>query len=480
MAYVKNIWVDQEVERPKTYEVTNNQDGSITLTDSFGIVTELGTPVNATNMNHIEDGIDDHETRITVLEGGSNSANQDLSNLSIDGNAKLQYAPFAVNAGTMEGGKNATLSYSGSDLTCSACTITTTDGRTKAFNTSVTLDVSTQADGTYSVFKNYTDGSLSLIDEFKISKTVPASSINIANSTNAISSTVNTGSLANAFDGNKTSSSYVAFYNGGSSVSGVCYIGQDNLTQKIKKIVFVQGGYNQYNTCVSSAKIQISSDGTTWTDVQTVTLTTATGSTATTEITVDDYIMPSNPYQMRILANSGVIGSNDYSWFVNEVEFYAESKNYLNISTVPANLYVNNTMNNDLVLLGTCTIASGVITDVTNVPINNRWQQALVQGHSVVETYQNGQSWYRVYDDGWCEQGGYTAVPAAQYASAYFLKPYKDTNYTVTLSVYTPTSQYSYSSSVPVYVLATDYVQFRNNNATIEHDVRWFTAGYIS
>ena len=57
MAYVKNIWVDQDVERPKTYEVTNNQDGSITLTDSFGLVTELGTPVNAVNMNHIEDGI---------------------------------------------------------------------------------------------------------------------------------------------------------------------------------------------------------------------------------------------------------------------------------------------------------------------------------------------------------------------------------------------------------------------------------------
>lgn len=58
MAYIKNTWVDQDVERPKTYEVTNNQDGSITLTDSFGLVTELGTPVNEVNMNHIEDGID--------------------------------------------------------------------------------------------------------------------------------------------------------------------------------------------------------------------------------------------------------------------------------------------------------------------------------------------------------------------------------------------------------------------------------------
>ena len=57
MAYIKNIWENQDVERPKTYEVTDNPDGSITLTDSFGTITKAGTPVNATNMNHIEDGV---------------------------------------------------------------------------------------------------------------------------------------------------------------------------------------------------------------------------------------------------------------------------------------------------------------------------------------------------------------------------------------------------------------------------------------
>lgn len=58
MTYKKTIWVDQNVERPKTYEFTNNSDGSTTLTESFGNVVELGTPVNALNMNHIEDGIE--------------------------------------------------------------------------------------------------------------------------------------------------------------------------------------------------------------------------------------------------------------------------------------------------------------------------------------------------------------------------------------------------------------------------------------
>lgn len=57
MAYIKNTWKDQEVERPRTYQMTNNSDGSVTLIDDFGLVTELGTPVNADYMNHIEEGI---------------------------------------------------------------------------------------------------------------------------------------------------------------------------------------------------------------------------------------------------------------------------------------------------------------------------------------------------------------------------------------------------------------------------------------
>ncbi len=56
--YQRINFKDQNVERPKTYDVTNNPDGSITLIESFGNVEELGTPINQENMNHIEDGID--------------------------------------------------------------------------------------------------------------------------------------------------------------------------------------------------------------------------------------------------------------------------------------------------------------------------------------------------------------------------------------------------------------------------------------
>ena len=262
--------------------------------------------------------------------------------------------------------------------------ITVTDGTVDSdvnqLNITATYQVST-SDGTYKVVLPKTGNQPYLFDgSFYISEKIKKTYSNIATSINAISSTVNSGSLSNAFNGDKTSSSYVGFFNSGLSVSGVCYIGQNNLTKKIEKISFTQGGYNQYNTCVSSAKIQISSDGITWTDVQTVTLSTSTGSATTTEITVNNYTIPSNPYQMRILANSGVIGSDSYSWFVNEVEFYVEDD--IANGTIwinPQELYTAQQYDgsnwqdfNDVLLLdSSVTVSGGLITALEQPKYNN-------------------------------------------------------------------------------------------------------------
>ena len=62
MAYTKTVWKDQNVENPRTYSIRDNGDNTVTLLDAFGTVTELGTPVNATNMNNIEDGIKNLDT----------------------------------------------------------------------------------------------------------------------------------------------------------------------------------------------------------------------------------------------------------------------------------------------------------------------------------------------------------------------------------------------------------------------------------
>ena len=51
----------------------------------------------------------------------------------------------------------------------------------------------------------------------------------------------------------------------------------------------------------------------------------------------------------------------------------------------------------------------------------------------VTETYQNGSSWYRVYSDGWCEQGGAVESISAS-PSITFLRPFKNDYFSLLIS----------------------------------------------
>lgn len=59
MAYNPTEWRDRVVERPRTYSLQDNGDGTYTLLPMPGNIIEPGTPVNAVNMNKIEQGIAD-------------------------------------------------------------------------------------------------------------------------------------------------------------------------------------------------------------------------------------------------------------------------------------------------------------------------------------------------------------------------------------------------------------------------------------
>ena len=59
MAYEKTIWKNREVERPRTFMMQNNPDGTVTLIPAEGEIIEPGTPIIAENMNKIEQGIKD-------------------------------------------------------------------------------------------------------------------------------------------------------------------------------------------------------------------------------------------------------------------------------------------------------------------------------------------------------------------------------------------------------------------------------------
>jgi parallel beta-helix repeat protein len=68
LSYEPINWKDRIVEKPRTYHVQNNPDGTITLIPAPGTVVQEGTPVNAANLNKIEQGFVSH-----LADGASHS-----------------------------------------------------------------------------------------------------------------------------------------------------------------------------------------------------------------------------------------------------------------------------------------------------------------------------------------------------------------------------------------------------------------------
>lgn len=60
-------WIDHVVQRPKTYTITDNPDGTKTLADAPGTIVQQGTPMSATNFNAMETGIGDAHTAMQIF-----------------------------------------------------------------------------------------------------------------------------------------------------------------------------------------------------------------------------------------------------------------------------------------------------------------------------------------------------------------------------------------------------------------------------
>lgn len=86
MVYDPTIWTNREVEKPRTYVLTDNGDGTITLTPNEGTVFSTGTPIDATNMNKIETAIDTLDSDFTTLDGRIQSGTKSATG---DGDAQI-------------------------------------------------------------------------------------------------------------------------------------------------------------------------------------------------------------------------------------------------------------------------------------------------------------------------------------------------------------------------------------------------------
>lgn len=95
------------------------------------------------------------------------------------------------------------------------------------------------------------------------------------------------------------------------------------------------------------------------------------------------------------------------------------------------------------------------------------------------ETYSDSDgNWFRVYPDGWCEQGGRIDTSGG---TVTFLKPFSSTNYSITTGTY----YYSASSGTPVTCYAertptSIFIQTRWNGGGTVFECNWEAKGYIA
>ena len=87
MAYSKTTWKDRNVQFPNRFTKVDNTDGTITLNVSQGSIIEQGTPVNASNLNNMELGIEavSDATYFKEVGGSATAITVNLNTTLVDG-----------------------------------------------------------------------------------------------------------------------------------------------------------------------------------------------------------------------------------------------------------------------------------------------------------------------------------------------------------------------------------------------------------
>lgn len=57
LSYLKTIWQDRAVQYPNRYDKSGETSSSVTLVPNAGTVTQAGTPINASKLNNLENGV---------------------------------------------------------------------------------------------------------------------------------------------------------------------------------------------------------------------------------------------------------------------------------------------------------------------------------------------------------------------------------------------------------------------------------------
>lgn len=123
--------------------------------------------------------------------------------------------------------------------------------------------------------------------------------------------------------------------------------------------------------------------------------------------------------------------------------------------------------------LGLATVASsGDYNDLSNKPSIPANPKAYI-----VETYRNGTEWYRVWSDGWLEQGGYKDGDTK--GTITFLKPYISAEYTITAVAIGTNTSGSTPGAQPQSkkINTTGFGYYAGINSYLWDGLYWYTCG---
>ena len=99
-------------------------------------------------------------------------------------------------------------------------------------------------------------------------------------------------------------------------------------------------------------------------------------------------------------------------------------------------------------------------------------KSSLTEVQVVTETYVNGTSWYRIWSDGWKEQGGYSS---SMPVTVTLLKEFSNTNYTICATMNSNKNVGNYENLAVSNKTSTGFKLYQH---TISNAVSWYACGY--
>lgn len=493
--------------------VVVGQGGNVTIDSS---VTIISTSLNSSGRNGTYTG-GAYSAGPSVVQGGSSLYDNTQTGFGAGGG----YPNNAVNGYF----KITKLAGNANIIFCNPCTLTTADGRTFVDSEIRTRDVSAWANNIdYAVFKNVATNVLStqIADRFSVSKTVPINASIVGSLTNnngVLSgfSTANYGRIPINFTPSNQTWEYCFKFTTGSDITSMqaissdkhCWYSGDNsqrwgvyiLIENSKIYVQANNGVvsgSDYPTFISHTidvnpnteyKVRFEFTGTaynTYVSINGASETLAQTTASTTVVTSSGQ----NPYIGIIYSQHN---SNYYAPFLGSIdlnESYIKINNsihwlgtkdyWLDISAIPANFKINEgnnwVINNNLVWIGNFTKTNNAVTTVSNRKFNDSGY--LVDRHidGIVETYVNGTSWYRVYSDGWCEQGGRKTGASGQTIT--LMKSYANTNYHLSGSMLG--SAYNTIVAFGIIDSSSFVVHTASGGQSYNSTASWLACGYLA